>query len=55
MDNILVIMIVILACAFIARTFHRRSKKEGDCSCGCSTCDADITCNEPTKDKPQNL
>jgi len=51
MDNILVIIIVILACLFIARTFYNRSKKQGSCSCGCSKCDIDITCSEPTKDK----
>jgi hypothetical protein len=55
MDNILVIIIVILACVVIGRAIYIKWIKEGNCSFGFSACETDITCSGPIKEKPQNL
>ena len=49
MDNLLVILIVALAGAYIVRRFYKSAKNTG--GCGCSSCDAHETCDEPLKNK----
>jgi len=41
MDNLLVILIVIVAIAYIIRTFFKRLKNQEDSCCGCSACNTD--------------
>jgi len=48
MDNLVVIVIVVLAVAYIVRTFRKRSNRRLGCDCGCSSCDIGPTC-DPTK------
>jgi hypothetical protein len=51
MENLIVILIVVLAGAYIIRTFYRRwNRKEADV-CGCSSCDMNTTCSELEKEK----
>ncbi|MBW1704468.1 MAG: FeoB-associated Cys-rich membrane protein [Deltaproteobacteria bacterium] len=49
MDNLLVILIVIVAIAYIIRTFFKRLKKQEDSCCGCSSCNTDSTYCKPTE------
>jgi len=48
MDNLLVILIVIVAIAYIIKTFFKKLKQEDSC-CGCSSCNTDSTSCEPTE------
>ena len=41
MYNLLVILIVVVAIAYIIRTFYKRLKKKEVGCCGCSSCDTD--------------
>ncbi len=50
MYNLLVILIVVVAIAYIIRTFCKKLKKEEVGCCGCSSCNIDSTYCEPTKD-----
>jgi len=50
MYNLLAIFIVIVAIAYIIRTFYKRLKKQEVGCCGCSSCNTDSTYCEPTKD-----
>ena len=54
MENLLVIIIVALAGAYIVRTFYRRWKGEEDCGCGCSSCDIEATCDDPKKGREEH-
>lgn len=49
MYNLLVILIVIVAIAYLIRFFYKRLKNQGDCCCGCSSCNTDSTYCEPTE------
>ena len=51
MGNILVILILVLAVAYIGRAFYRGSKKQAACGCGCSACGDDPSCSEQTEKK----
>lgn len=61
MYNLLVILIVVVAIAYIIRTFHKRLKKKEVGCCGCSSCDTDpnirvdSTYCKPTKDYLHDL
>ncbi|MBU2497607.1 MAG: FeoB-associated Cys-rich membrane protein [Proteobacteria bacterium] len=47
MDNVFVILILVLAVAYIARTFYRKSKRQASCGSGCCGCDDDSSCDVP--------
>ncbi len=47
MDNLIVILIVGLAVAYIFKTFYKKFKKRNEMSCGCSGCDAGSETCEP--------
>jgi hypothetical protein len=49
MENILVIVIVVLAGAYIIRRYYRGSKKGLDCGCGCSSCSSETTSEDQTE------
>ena len=51
MDNLIVILIVVLAGAYIVRTFYKRWKKRDGDVCGCSACDMNTSCSEFKKDQ----
>lgn len=50
MYNLLAILIVVVAIAYIIRTFYKRLKKQDPGCCGCSSCNTDSTYCDPTKD-----
>jgi len=50
MYNLLAILIVVVAIAYIIRTFCKKLKKQDTGCCECSTCNTDSTYCEPTKD-----
>jgi len=50
MDNLLVILIIVLAGAYLVRTFYRRSRNKSAPGCGCSSCDVDCTSNDSSRD-----
>jgi len=56
MDTLLVILIVGLAAAYIARNFYKKfiKAKGNSCDCGCSSCDIASTTCEPTKEKKRS-
>jgi len=43
MDNLLVILIVIVAGAYSIRSFYKRLKTQQGCCCGCSVCTIETT------------
>lgn len=49
MENIIVVLIVALAVAFIGRSFYQKYvKKKQSCNCGCASCPTDVsTCELP--------
>jgi len=49
MENIIVIIIVGLAAFFLGRSYYKKYKKKGQCSCGCTSCPVD----ESACDLPQ--
>ncbi|MCP4669315.1 MAG: FeoB-associated Cys-rich membrane protein [Deltaproteobacteria bacterium] len=55
MENLLAILIVTSAAAYLVRTFYKRWKEPQDCGCGCSSCNVETTCDEPDKGKSQGL
>ena len=50
MDNLLVILIIVLAGAYLVRTFYRRSRNKSAPDCACSSCDVDCTSNDSSRD-----
>ncbi|MFZ7113154.1 MAG: FeoB-associated Cys-rich membrane protein [Desulfatiglandales bacterium] len=49
MEDLLVIVIVLLAGAYIAGTYYRKWKKKKACGCACAGCDSLGTCAGPSK------
>ncbi|MGD8946292.1 MAG: FeoB-associated Cys-rich membrane protein [Desulfobacterales bacterium] len=48
MENIIVILLVGLAVAYIGRVYYKKYKKSNQCSCGCNTCPTDAnSCEFP--------
>ncbi|MBW2428515.1 MAG: FeoB-associated Cys-rich membrane protein [Deltaproteobacteria bacterium] len=56
MENIIVIIIVGLAVAFLGRGYYKKYKKGNQCSCGCTSCSTDnSSCEFPEeREKQQN-
>jgi len=53
MYNLLVILIVVVAIAYIIRTFYKRLKKKEVGCCGCSSCDTDpLAVGTPVTQRP---
>ncbi len=56
MENIIVILLVGLAAAYIGRVYYKKYKKSNQCSCGCSDCLADATsCEFPDEREKYSL
>ena len=57
MDNLLGILIVVLACGYILKTLYKKIKSDGSvgCSCDCSSCNIEITRNEPRNGKSEGF
>ena len=49
MEDLLVIVIVLLAGAYIARTTYKKWKKKKACGCACAGCDSLGACDDPSK------
>ena len=48
MENVIVIIIVVLAAAYLGRTYYKKYKKGSQCSCGCAACPTDTSsCDLP--------
>jgi hypothetical protein len=45
-ENIVVIIIVGIAVAFLGRSYYKKYKKGNQGSCGCTSCPADASCCE---------
>jgi hypothetical protein len=43
MANLLVILIVIVACAYTIKSLYKRLKTQQGCHCGCSVCTVETT------------
>jgi uncharacterized membrane protein YadS len=57
MQNVIVIVIVVLAVAYLFRAFFRSSRKEApSCGCGCASCGSETVCpaDETGQDKTQS-
>jgi hypothetical protein len=57
MENVIVIVIVVLAVAYLFRAFFRTSGKDApSCGCGCSACGSETVCppDETRRDKAQS-
>lgn len=52
MEDVVVILIVVLAGAYLGRTLYRRRKGARACGCGCSSCDAAAKCDNVTPKDP---
>jgi hypothetical protein len=54
MQTLIVILIVVIAAAFLIRNFLKKFRQKEACGCGCSSCPADpATCEEnPKSSKP---
>jgi hypothetical protein len=51
MQTLIVILIVVIAAAFLIRNFLKKFEQEDACGCGCSSCPTDpAACEE----KPEN-
>lgn len=45
MENVIVVMVVVLAVAYLSRGFFRASRKDAPtCGCGCSGCSPETAC-----------
>lgn len=56
LENIIVILIVAVAAAFIGRNFYQKfNKKNKSCSCECSSCPTDVSSCELPEVKEQIL
>jgi len=54
MENIIVIIIVGLAAAYIGRSYYKKYKKGNQCSGGCAACPADTSsCDLPEESGKQ--
>ncbi len=56
MENVIVVVIVVLAVAYLFRTFFRSSRSDApSCGCGCASCGSETACpsNETGQDKAQ--
>ena len=53
MENIIVILIVGVAVAFIGRNLYHKFKKKDRCDCGCSSCPADESSCESPEEREQ--
>ncbi len=45
MDTWITLIIVLAAGFYIVRRFYKSTKKPGNCSCGCSSCDVEADCS----------
>jgi hypothetical protein len=50
MENLIVILIVVLAGVYISRTFFKRLRKREADVCGCSSCEMNAGCSELEKE-----
>ena len=55
MEDLLVILIVVLAGAYIARTYYRKWKKKKACGCVCSGCESLNECGVPPKKEKSKM
>lgn len=55
MENIIVILIVGVAAAFMGRNFYQKFKKKDRCDCGCSSCPADVSSCESPEERERFL
>jgi hypothetical protein len=55
MENIIVIIIVALAAAFLGRSYYKKYKKGNQGSCGCSSCPSGSSCCQLTEDKAKQI
>jgi uncharacterized protein (UPF0333 family) len=54
MENIIVVIIVVLAAVYIGRSYYKKYKKGNQCSCGCAACPADTSsCDFPEERSKQ--
>ena len=51
MENFIVILIVVLAGAYIVRASYKRWRRKECGVCGCSSCDMNTACSEFEKEK----
>jgi len=51
MENLLIILIIVLAGVYIIRRFWKSAKGDVSCSCGCSSCN-NTTCSDEKDVKP---
>jgi hypothetical protein len=47
MDNLLVILIVVLAGGYIVKRFYSTAKNQAACGCGCNACETEATPGKP--------
>ncbi len=51
MENVIVVIIVVLAVVYLLRSFFRSSRKDApSCGCGCSGCRSETVCPPEGKD-----
>ncbi len=55
MENIVVIIIVGIAVAFLGRSYYKKYKKGNQGSCGCTSCPADASCCELPKERHKHI
>ncbi len=55
MENIVVMIIVGLAAAFLGRSYYKKYKKSNQSSCGCTSCPANASCCELPEGREKHI
>lgn len=55
MENIMVLLIVVVAAAYVFKTFYKGSREGASCNCGCDTCDTASDCTDILAEGPGNI
>lgn len=50
MQNLIVILIVVIAAIYVGRVFYRGFVQKKNCACGCSGCDITDSCQSVQKE-----